>query len=173
MLGFACFAPQNTQNKTRGKPHFCPNFASREKSTHRPPELIKFPMSACRPPGMKTRQISPWASRLPHARPASSRSAASAGVSALLAGMRARLRSRTTSVIIHLTRRVTKRRCGAQFDSIGHRSAIFARPRRRTRARSPIATRLFDVHLGLRRTPVVIDLTRRATQRKAALISST
>ena len=90
------------------------------------------------------------------------------GRSAIASGRRlvrrARRRSRTTSVIIDLTRRATtRRRGGAQFDSIGHRAAIFARPRRRTWACSPIATRLFDVHLGFRRTSVVIDLTRRAT----------
>ena len=34
--------PENGKNtqKTRGKPHLRPNFVSREKSTHRPPELI-------------------------------------------------------------------------------------------------------------------------------------
>ena len=80
---------------------------------------------------------------------------------------RACLRSRTTSVIVYLTRRATARRGGAQFGSIGHRAAmrlaIFARPRRRTWTRSPIATRLFDVHLSFSRTSVGIDLTRRAT----------
>ena len=68
---------------------------------------------------------------------------------------------RTTSVIIYLTRRATAQRGGAQFDSNEHRTAIFARPRRRTWAHSAIATRLFDVHLGFSRTSVAIDLTRK------------
>ena len=34
--------------KTQGKPRFCPNLLPAKKSTHRPPELIKFPMPAAR-----------------------------------------------------------------------------------------------------------------------------
>jgi len=64
---------------------------------------------------------------------------------------------RKTSVIIYLTRRATTQRDGAQFDSIEHRAAVFARPRRRTWAHSAIATRLFDVHLGFSRTSIAID----------------
>ena len=60
----------------------------------------------------------------------------------------------------------------AQFNSIDHRAAIYARPRRCTLARSPIATRLFDVHLGFRRTSVVIDLTRKAARGDAHQLDS-
>ena len=45
--------------KNARKAAFCPNFASREKSTHRPPKLIKFPMPAARHAGMNTREIPP------------------------------------------------------------------------------------------------------------------
>ena len=91
----------------------------------------------------------------------------------LLALARARLRSRT-SIIIYLTRTATTRRGGAQFDSIGHRAAAnFARPRRGTRARSPIATRLFDVHLRSASAGPPSSSTWRGGQREETLISST
>ena len=48
---FVCLFFSAKHAKTRGKQEsrlFCPNFASREKSTHRPPELIKFPMPPAR-----------------------------------------------------------------------------------------------------------------------------
>ena len=47
VLFVACFDPQNTQ-KTRGHPQVSSEFSSREKSTHRLPELIKFRMPAGR-----------------------------------------------------------------------------------------------------------------------------
>ena len=47
MAGYCLFCSAK-HAKTRGNPHFGPNLASREKLTHRPPELAKFPMPAAR-----------------------------------------------------------------------------------------------------------------------------
>ena len=77
---------------------------------------------------------------------------------------RARLRSRT-SIITYLTRRATTRRDGARSVRLDQTSRGDLRTTMPLhRARSPIATRFFDVHLGFSRTSVVIDLTRRAAR---------
>ena len=112
------------------------------------------------------------ANRLPCARPASSHSAVSAGVSALLAGARA-CAPALPNLHHHLPDEDDNnatRRCSVRLDRTSRGGEL--RTTAPTRARSPIATRLFDVHLGFRRTSVVIDLTRKAARGDAHQLDS-